>query len=157
MRQWETDLTKRMFSFYCDAVNRDSRRYTLTEKRRKKAYLRIEERLKVHGGDRAKVEIEIVKAIENLAQSDYHRTNGYQDWENQIFRSEEEFEKRLNWSRPNGQPNRSEQVSNSIRDTINQRRANRAANVSVMPGTLQAHDERDGGTVLSGVDGGTKA
>jgi hypothetical protein len=100
--QWANDLIVRMFDFYCEALDRDRKRYTLTDKRKEKALLRIRERFKVHKGDKAKVENDIVRAIENLAGSDFHRSGGYIDWEAQIFRSAEEFEKRLTWSRPNG-------------------------------------------------------
>jgi hypothetical protein len=93
----------RLFSYYCRKLNRDPTRYTLTPARRKKAQLRMEEREK-----RSDLETAISEAkqcIDNLAASEHNRTGGYLDWTEQIFRSAEEFEKRLNWRKPEGGSN----------------------------------------------------
>jgi hypothetical protein len=98
-RKQETEIVERLFDFYCESMGRDPRRYTLTKTRRDKALLRLRERRKVHGTLEA-AEADLAQAIENLAASEYHRTNGYIDWLDQIFRSAEDFEKRLAWKRP---------------------------------------------------------
>lgn len=93
-------LVERVFVFYCEKVGRDPKKYTLTAERQAKALSRIAERLKVHKGELEPVKAELAQAIRNLAASDYHREGGYLDWTEQIFRSEEEFQKRLNWKKP---------------------------------------------------------
>lgn len=95
-------LVERVFAFYCEHVGKDLKRYTLTAERKAKALSRIVERLKVHGDNLEPVKAELALVIRNLMASDYHRENGYLDWTEQIFRSEEEFQKRLNWQKPTG-------------------------------------------------------
>lgn len=88
----------RLFEFYCLELGRDPKRYTLTPDRRKKAEMRLKERSALVGEEAA--EEEAGKCISNLAASDYHREGGYIDWISQIFKSQEEFQKRLNWRKP---------------------------------------------------------
>jgi hypothetical protein len=95
----EREIIERLFLFYCESVGRNPRQYTLTPERRKKALARLRERRKLHGTLDA-AEADLAKAIENLAASEYHATGGYIDWLEQIFRSTEEFEKRLTWKQP---------------------------------------------------------
>jgi hypothetical protein len=90
-----------LFGTYCDEFHRDPTKYTLTPIRKAKALLRLHERTKIRGSMALAVD-EINTAIKNLAASEYHVSNGYIDWTDQIFRSAEEFEKRLNWVKPNG-------------------------------------------------------
>ncbi len=92
-----------VFAFYCEQVGRDPKRYTLTPGREAKALSRIAERLKLHKGNLQAVKGELATAIRNLAESAYHREKGFLDWNEQIFRSQEEFEKRLNWQKPKGE------------------------------------------------------
>ena len=99
---FESATIQKMFLFYCESLFRDPKRYQLTAKRKLKARQRYRERLKLHSGDRDAVEKDFASAIENLAENSYCRDNGYIDWIEQIFRSEEEFDKRLNWIKPNG-------------------------------------------------------
>jgi hypothetical protein len=99
VRKEEMEIIERMFLFYCEAVGRDPKRYTLTDERRKKALFRLRERRKIHGNLESAAE-EIARAIENVAANEYIMSHGYFDWLEQIFRSAEEFEKRLNWERP---------------------------------------------------------
>jgi len=96
------DAIERLFAYYCDAFGRNQRQYALTPARRDKAEARMRERIRANLGDIAKAEMDLIRAVENLSMSEYHRTNGYIDWIEQIFRSQEEFEKRLNWIQPRG-------------------------------------------------------
>jgi predicted transcriptional regulator len=92
----DKELIQRAFGFYCIQFGRKPTQYTLTDQRLKKAMLRLKERTEAVG--RAQALIEIKTAILNLAASDYHVSNGYIDWTDQIFKSAEEFEKRVNWT-----------------------------------------------------------
>jgi hypothetical protein len=85
--------------------------------------IRIQERLKVNDDDLAVVEEECHQAIDNLKASDWHMREAFFDWTEQIFRSKEEFEKRLTWRKPDGKPT-------TGRSTPHQRVTNTAANVS---------------------------
>ena len=93
----EKEIIESIFGFYCEKFGKNPKKYQLTEERRKKAGLRFRERLKANDGNEAAVETEFSHAVENLAASDYHVSGDYTDWLAQIFRSQEEFEKRLNW------------------------------------------------------------
>lgn len=94
-------IVERLFAYYCERMGRDPKRYTLTPARRKKAEMRLREREKL--SDIGNAEIEAGRCIDNLASSDYHVSGGYIDWTDQIFRSAEEFEKRLSWSKTSTQ------------------------------------------------------
>jgi hypothetical protein len=106
----------RLFHFYCEAVGRNPGRYTLTAVREKKALLRLRERRGMRAGDLEAAERDLAQAIENLAASEWHRGAGHLDWLDQIFRSSEEFEKRLNWQKPIG-----EQSGNNYAESRNAR------------------------------------
>ncbi len=93
-------LVERVFEHYRQKLHRDPKSYTLTRDRKARAVTRIRERLKIHNGDMQQVKRELATAIENLAGSEYHVSQGYVDWTEQIFRSAEEFEKRINWKKP---------------------------------------------------------
>ncbi len=95
----ENDVVRSMFGFYCEKLHRDAARYTLTDARRKKALSRLHERIAATGSLAGAVR-DFEAAITNLAASTYHVENGYIDWNEQIVRSAEEFEKRLNWHKP---------------------------------------------------------
>lgn len=95
------------FEYYCKKFERSPTQYSLTDNRRKKAILRFRERENIVGTDQARREIRF--AIDNLAASDYHVTNGYIDWVDQIFKSAEEFEKRVNWQPPTQKGQKNEQ------------------------------------------------
>jgi hypothetical protein len=90
----------RLFTFYCETLGRSPARYTLTAAREKKALARLRERRRAHGGELQAAERDLAQAIENLAASEWHRGAGHIDWLEQIFRSAEEFERRLNWTSP---------------------------------------------------------
>jgi hypothetical protein len=94
-------IIEALFNFYCDELHRDRTKYTLTPIRKAKALLRLHERTKIRGSLALAVD-DINTAIKNLAASEWHITNGHVDWNDQIFRSAEEFEKRLTWVKPNG-------------------------------------------------------
>lgn len=91
------DLSKaiqRLFSFYVKVFERDTR-YKLTDQREKKCALRLQELMRENGGDLDKAESTAREAIEKLSLSQWHRDNGHIDWLEQVFRSQEEFQKRL--------------------------------------------------------------
>jgi len=96
----EKDVVEGAFAFYCESFQKNPKQYQLTNERRKKAGLRYRERMNANDGDLDAVERDFAKCIENLAASDYHVSGGYIDWTAQIFKSQDEFEKRLNW-KPN--------------------------------------------------------
>lgn len=102
-------------AYYCKQTSRSPSQYTLTERRLKKAVLRLKERTAVVGFADAKREIKL--AIDNLVASDYHMSNGYIDWEDQIFKSAEEFEKRVNWKPSNGHSQKSVEKGKQLNDT----------------------------------------
>lgn len=85
---------QRLFSFYVKVFERDAR-YKLTDQREKKCALRLQELMRDNGGDLEKAESTAREAIEKLSQSRWHRDNGHIDWLEQVFRSEDEFQKRL--------------------------------------------------------------
>lgn len=127
------DAVERLFGFYCITFGRNENQYALTPQRREKAEMRMRERLRVHLGDVVKAETDCATAIENLSGSDWHRTGGYIDWVANIFKSQEEFEKRMNWKSTNGgngngngNSNRGQQRTNSQLDAL--RRADAADN-----------------------------
>lgn len=95
----DNDVVRSMFDFYCATLHRDTARYTFTEARRKKGLSRLRERVKATGSLAGAI-VDFQTAISNLAASEYHVTNGYIDWNDQIVRSAEDFEKRLNWQKP---------------------------------------------------------
>lgn len=94
-----TAIIDQAFALYCSLIGRDPRRYTLTKPRREKATARLKEREHINSSLEAAA-IDLETAIRNLAASEYHRAGGYIDWLQQIFKSQEEFEKRLNWTAP---------------------------------------------------------
>lgn len=96
------EAVERVFGFYCHKLGRNPKRYSLTDARREKAIARMRERVKVHDGDLKLAESDLARAVENLAASDFHQAGGYLDWIDQIFKSEDEFQKRLNWVKPTG-------------------------------------------------------
>jgi hypothetical protein len=101
----EKEIVESIFGFYCEKLGKNPKRYQLTDERRKKAGLRFRERLKANDGNEAAVEVEFSQAVENLAASEYHISNDFVDWIAQIFKSQEEFEKRLNWKQHGGNGN----------------------------------------------------
>lgn len=97
-------MIERCFAHFLSMTGHRSTAYTLTEQRRAKARQRARERLSVHEGDLALVEAEFVKAINNVASNTFLVEKGYTGWNEQIFRSQEEFEKRLSWVESKPQP-----------------------------------------------------
>ncbi len=89
------DIINRAFLYYCKRLGRSPTRYSLTDTRKKKAISRLKERESMVGLQQAMLDIKV--AIDNLADNDYLVSGGYIDWLGQIFKSSEEFEKRLNW------------------------------------------------------------
>jgi hypothetical protein len=117
----EREIIESIFGFYREKFGKNPKKYQLTEERRKKAGLRFRERLKANDGNEAAVETEFSQAVENLAASDYHVSGGYTDWLSQIFKSQEEFEKRLNWK--NGGKSNGNGKQKSVLDNFLRQRA----------------------------------
>jgi hypothetical protein len=118
-------IIEALFTSYCEELHRDRSKYTLTPIRKAKALLRLHERMKVRGSLAFAVD-DINTAIKNLAASEWHVTNGHVDWTEQIFRSAEEFEKRLNWVKPNGGKSHADRYE--TREQRNERRFQEALN-----------------------------
>jgi hypothetical protein len=94
-----SEIIDRVFVFYCQTLNRNPHKYELTPRRKTKAILRLKEREKKTGSlELARLDLEM--AISNLAADEFLTSGGYTGWEEQIFKSREEFEKRLNRKAP---------------------------------------------------------
>lgn len=107
IRNGELKLTvNRVFAHYCHKLGRNINQYTLTPERRKKAELRLKERIRIRGSLSA-AELEAGLCIDNLASDEFCVSGGYIDWTAQIFKSADEFEKRLNWKQKNNGGNNS--------------------------------------------------
>jgi hypothetical protein len=96
------EAVERVFDFYCMKFGRDKHRYALTADRRSKAESRMRERVRARLGDHALAETDLADAVFNLAECDYNRDNGFVDWTDHIFKSQDCFEKRMNWVKPKG-------------------------------------------------------
>lgn len=94
------EAVERAFAVYCVKLGRSERRYALTPLRRQKAEARLRERMQEHLGDVQLAEEDLAQAIANLAADEFCVTRGYTDWIDQLFKSREEFEKRLNRMQP---------------------------------------------------------
>lgn len=81
----------RAWTYFIAKLKKNAKLYTLTEKRKKQGLSRISECLKKCDGDYKQAAMVIKNAIDALAESQWHRDNGFDDWE-QIFRSAEKFE-----------------------------------------------------------------
>jgi hypothetical protein len=92
-------IIEQVFVFYCKTLNRNPHQYTLTPRRKDKAILRLKEREK-ETGSLAQAQADLEMAISNVAADEFLTSGGYTGWEEQIFKSREEFEKRLNWKAP---------------------------------------------------------
>lgn len=108
----EIDIITRAFGFYCKVLGRDPKRYSLTKKRLEKGIRRLRERNKIVGEKEAMDEI--ARAIRNVAANQYLMDGGYIDWEDQIFKSAEEFEKRVNWQPPTQRSQKSDEQNKRI-------------------------------------------
>lgn len=155
----EKEVVERAFAFYCESFQKNPKQYQLTEERRKKAGLRYRERLKANEGDLDAVERDFAKCIENLAASDYHVNNGYIDWTAQIFKSQDEFERRLNWKPnnnggthatiPNGTGN---QIVGVLQNSLGRTECQDASwEDGNLPSSIEA-GRSDAGTVYAGSD-----
>lgn len=90
---------KEVFAFYLKTIGRSPNVYTLTTKRMAMGMARLDEALKMAGGDLADA-VELMEGtIEELAASDFHMGRDpktdqkkYCDWEH-VFRSAEQFQK----------------------------------------------------------------
>lgn len=96
----EDDPIPKAFAYFVEKAGK-SERYTLTEKRIKKARLRWKEEEQVQkklGVPRDKLRSIVGQnfkhVIDELTSSTYHRENGFLEWE-QIFDSRERFERWL--------------------------------------------------------------
>ncbi len=90
------ETVQKLFSYYREKFQRAST-YTLTDSRKKKCVARLCELMRSESCDLARAEQVARKAIDNLAASQWHVDHGYIDWNEQIFRSQEEFQKRVDF------------------------------------------------------------
>ena len=97
------ECVSELFDYYCLRVKRNKTQYTLTEKRVAKGISRWEECLA--GRTESEAMERFKKAIDNLSSTEYNMENGYYDWIDHLCKNTEEFEKRLNWIKPNGGTN----------------------------------------------------
>jgi uncharacterized protein YdaU (DUF1376 family) len=96
------EAVERVFLFYCMTFERDAHQYALTDDRRSKAESRMRERMRAHLGDKSEAERDLADAVFNLAENAFSRENGFIDWTDHIFKSQDVFEKRLSWVKPTG-------------------------------------------------------
>lgn len=91
-----------VFAYYLDKVGRTKSIYSLTESRRKKGLARLDEALTMTEQDLCRA-VELMKtAVDELCYSDWHMGRdpkstgrGYFEWEDHLFRSQEQFQKWL--------------------------------------------------------------
>lgn len=124
------DAVERVFGFYCMKFSLDPMRYTLTPERRSRAEDRMRERLKARLGNHAAAEEDLATAVDNLSNDEYLCGKGITDWLTQLFKSTEEFEKRLNWKQPKGVSNGTRTKGDRTMDALKNR--------------FQARRDRDG-------------
>lgn len=97
------ECVRRVFDFYLKKTGRSEATYRLTEPRMSKGLTRLSERIDSNNGDLAAAEADMLRAVEGLTSNDWcmgrdQRTNGkkYCEWDANLMKSEDEFEKRLN-------------------------------------------------------------
>jgi hypothetical protein len=106
-----------VFAYYMRKFGRD-KRYKFTPIRRKKFELRMCELLP-DVGDALAAGQEARRAIDNLHRSEWHVSNGHFDWVDQIFKSREEFEKRLVMVSNGKQQTYADKNERSVIDAVN--------------------------------------
>jgi hypothetical protein len=104
----------RVWEYYLLKLKKQPKQYILTAKRQQQGRARFQECLKKTGESHA-AEAMMKEAIDKLAASEFHRANGYTDWE-QVFRSQEKFE---NWfaRKGNGNGNGKSKSTGAVHDT----------------------------------------
>jgi hypothetical protein len=95
----ESDVVEAQFRSYLTLFGRDPARYTLTPKRKHHAMARLHERMKLRGSVAGAVD-DFQVAMKHLHADEYMRSNKWSDWDAHLFKTAEEFEKRLNWATP---------------------------------------------------------
>ncbi len=105
IEQSKAEIIERVFTYYCSMTKRSPSQYTLTSARRSKAMSRLNEQIKSHRGELEAAESDLMQAVTNLAQSEWHVQKGVLDWTKQIFTSAEEFQERLVRRSPVGAKN----------------------------------------------------
>jgi hypothetical protein len=88
----EQNVVCSVWDYYVQKLDKNPKLLKLTPKRIKKGAARLKECLEKTDGDLAKAEALMKIAIDNLAASDYHRENGYDSWEENLFPSGEKLE-----------------------------------------------------------------
>jgi hypothetical protein len=88
----ERQALDRIWAYYLERLEKNPKLLSFTEKRRQKATARYRECLAKSAGDAAKAEALMKVAIDNLTVSDYHRQNGYDSFEGNLFPSREKLE-----------------------------------------------------------------
>lgn len=86
---------ERIFAHYIEKFGKGGR-YALSDKRRRNCELRLSEWMRFNSCSLEDAERAAMLAIDNLAESDWHKANGYDDFTEQIFSSYERMENRVN-------------------------------------------------------------
>ena len=141
------DAVDRLFAFYCLKFNLKPHEYTLSSVRRQQAESRLHERIRARLGDVTKAEADLAQAIENLWANEYMRSRGLTDWGDQIFKSQEEFEKRMNWKPEAGNGTNRSNSSPAVERGVQSRSAIGAAAARRYGIGVVGHDGADAGAV----------
>jgi len=88
----EDQAIARIWAYYLKALAKNPKVLSFTAKRNQKARARYRECLKKTEGNTAKAEELMRIAIDNLAASDYHRQNGYDSFESNLFPNSDKLE-----------------------------------------------------------------
>jgi uncharacterized protein YdaU (DUF1376 family) len=91
-------IVRSVFAYYLERAGRNPSLYTLTEKRMKIGLTRLKECKARVRGDPARAEAAMKDAINGLMTSKFHAGDNadrkkYQEWEDHVFRSQEQMEK----------------------------------------------------------------
>jgi hypothetical protein len=91
-RSPERQTVERLWNYYLEKLNKNPRLLKLTPKRVQKGTARLKECLAKAEGDLAKAEALMMVAIDNLAASTYHCENGYDSWDENLFKTGEKLD-----------------------------------------------------------------
>lgn len=91
-RSPEHQTVERLWDYYLQKLNKNPRLLKLTPKRRQKGRARLTECLAKAEGNLAKAEALMMVAIDNLAASTYHCENGYDSWDENLFKTGEKLD-----------------------------------------------------------------
>jgi hypothetical protein len=81
-----------LYQYYLAHLDKNGQRLEFTKQRKQKGVARFKEALHKTHGDPDKAQQYMECCIDALAVSEYHRTNGYDSWEHNLFPSLEKME-----------------------------------------------------------------